>query len=65
VVSHSQIEKAKQKLQEIQKSREALNKLTQSNTNNANNAADTTIETKNTYINDAQNLLTQAQIPKV
>lgn len=36
VVSHSQIEKAKQKLQEIQKSREALNKLTQSNTNNAN-----------------------------
>lgn len=37
VVSHSQIEKAKQKLQEIQKSREALNKLTQSNTNSANN----------------------------
>ncbi|MCQ2664844.1 translation initiation factor IF-2, partial [Helicobacter pylori] len=36
VVSHSQIEKAKQKLQEIQKSREALNKLTQSNANNAN-----------------------------
>ncbi|OLQ25377.1 translation initiation factor IF-2 [Helicobacter pylori] len=36
VVSLSQIEKAKQKLQEIQKSREALNKLTQSNTNNAN-----------------------------
>ncbi|WP_104687585.1 translation initiation factor IF-2 [Helicobacter acinonychis] len=36
--SQSQIEKAKQKLQEIQKSREALNKLTQSNTNNANNA---------------------------
>ncbi|GAA9754335.1 hypothetical protein VN0234_07650 [Helicobacter pylori] len=36
MVSHSQIEKAKQKLQEIQKSREALNKLTQSNTNNAN-----------------------------
>ncbi|GAA9294809.1 Hop family adhesin HopQ [Helicobacter pylori] len=29
--------------------------------NNNNNAADTTIETKNTYINDAQNLLTQAQ----
>ncbi len=38
VVSHSQIEKAKQKLQEIQKSREALNKLTQSNANSANNA---------------------------
>ncbi len=37
-VSHSQIEKAKQKLQEIQKSREALNKLTQSNTNTTNNA---------------------------
>ncbi len=37
--SQSQIEKAKQKLQEIQKSREALNKLTQSNTaNNTNNA---------------------------
>ncbi len=32
------------------------------NVNNYNNnAADTTIETKNTYINDAQNLLTQAQ----
>ncbi|RVZ28314.1 outer membrane protein [Helicobacter pylori] len=29
--------------------------------NNNNNAADATIETKNTYINDAQNLLTQAQ----
>ncbi len=29
--------------------------------NDNNNAADTTIETKNTYINDAQNLLTQAQ----
>ncbi|MGL2502531.1 SabA family sialic acid-binding adhesin [Helicobacter pylori] len=28
---------------------------------NNNNAADATIETKNTYINDAQNLLTQAQ----
>ncbi len=38
VVSPSQVEKAKQKLQEIQKSREALNKLTQSNTNNANSA---------------------------
>ncbi len=41
VVSHSQVEKAKQKLQEIQKSREALNKLTQSNTNNANSANNT------------------------
>ncbi|GAA7579647.1 Hop family adhesin HopQ [Helicobacter pylori] len=29
--------------------------------NDNNNAADATIETKNTYINDAQNLLTQAQ----
>ncbi|WP_405002959.1 outer membrane beta-barrel protein [Helicobacter pylori] len=29
--------------------------------NNNNNATDATIETKNTYINDAQNLLTQAQ----
>ncbi len=29
--------------------------------NDNNNAADTTITTKNTYINDAQNLLTQAQ----
>ncbi len=29
--------------------------------NENNNAADTTIETKNAYINDAQNLLTQAQ----
>ncbi|GAA6902678.1 Hop family adhesin HopQ [Helicobacter pylori] len=29
--------------------------------NNNNNAADATIETKNTYINDAQNLLAQAQ----
>ncbi len=29
--------------------------------NNNNNAADTTITTTNTYINDAQNLLTQAQ----
>ncbi len=29
--------------------------------NNNNNAVDATIETKNTYINDAQNLLTQAQ----
>ncbi|WP_237003230.1 SabA family sialic acid-binding adhesin [Helicobacter pylori] len=29
--------------------------------NDNNNAADTTIETKNAYINDAQNLLTQAQ----
>ncbi|WRA31132.1 outer membrane beta-barrel protein [Helicobacter pylori] len=29
--------------------------------NDNNNAADTTIETTNTYINDAQNLLTQAQ----
>ncbi|WQT04251.1 outer membrane beta-barrel protein [Helicobacter pylori] len=29
--------------------------------NDNNNAAETTIETKNTYINDAQNLLTQAQ----
>ncbi len=29
--------------------------------NNNNNAADTTITTKNAYINDAQNLLTQAQ----
>lgn len=38
MVSHSQIEKAKQKLQEIQKSREALNKLTQSNANSTNNA---------------------------
>ncbi|WP_305864194.1 translation initiation factor IF-2 [Helicobacter pylori] len=41
VVSHSQIEKAKQKLQEIQKSREALNKLTQSNANNANSTNNT------------------------
>ncbi|MGL2782075.1 translation initiation factor IF-2, partial [Helicobacter pylori] len=39
VVSHSQIEKAKQKLQEIQKSREALNKLTQSNTNTTNSTS--------------------------
>lgn len=39
MVSHSQIEKAKQKLQEIQKSREALNKLTQSNTNTTNSTS--------------------------
>ncbi len=48
--SQSQIEKAKQKLQEIQKSREALNKLTQSNTANNTNNANSTNNISNTNV---------------